>query len=356
MDSYKGWILDNTVTVVISNLKQRIRGGCRQAYIVSGNNKQQLKTAREWAGEGYEEVTLENKDFELELLESAGKSYQSGKLSFWNCIITAPSGLKFVVGINSELLLDVLREHTFITGKCTTKLKFIRNNGRVGMINEGMRAYKEVEADKIYKNQLKSSYVKSFTPGKLYYSLRLREIYLGEFYEWVDVVKKNSQIAECKVLAVPKKKKLFISELCLNSLKSALGDIGSISELYKVCTENIRESTNNVMYYAEFTSVNNLYSGIPKRLEGEQILLSDDFSGIFNEYQNENIKYCYKLYNKYKENRVYRPSYYSDDYTLKMIVRNIIDSYGITVDKENKHLDELYDFLKRCTHDNFKVV
>lgn len=63
----------------------------------------------------------ENGTFTIALAEAAEMSSQGGKVSFWNCVITAPDGNSFLVGINSELLLNLLLSNTLINGVCQKK-------------------------------------------------------------------------------------------------------------------------------------------------------------------------------------------------------------------------------------------
>ena len=108
---YNGWkLLDNIIVVIAA--AENTKYGCRQGYIVDPKNKKQLESALDWGRRAvyeqdkdgnllkddkgiliwhYEDakaVETDNKDFTLQLLESAGGSSQGGKLSFWNCLIT----------------------------------------------------------------------------------------------------------------------------------------------------------------------------------------------------------------------------------------------------------------------------
>ena len=78
-----------------------------QGYIVEEGNKSSLETAERWASWGEyvgTSFTYDNGNFDFELLDAAGGSNQGGKLSFWNCKITAPDNEEFIVGINSEII------------------------------------------------------------------------------------------------------------------------------------------------------------------------------------------------------------------------------------------------------------
>ena len=57
-----------------------------------------------------------NDGFRLRILSAAGNSSQSGKLSFWTCEVTAPDNRTFNVGVNSELMCELICSSCFING------------------------------------------------------------------------------------------------------------------------------------------------------------------------------------------------------------------------------------------------
>jgi hypothetical protein len=182
---------------------------CYQAYLVDPSNKKQLESARYWANwteygpsfrneetgkweREYEidhtpvEFTFDNNGFTLELLDCAGGSSQGGKLSFWNCLV-AKDGNNFKIGINSDMLLDLLKNATFIDGKCQSPLIFITQYGKVGMTTENSETYKQCVKDRELKATLKSSQTSKFTFGDKISTATLNEVYLGtitKYYEF----------------------------------------------------------------------------------------------------------------------------------------------------------------------------
>ena len=167
-DGYTGWKLFDKVTIVARKILaydyktgETTDTGNVQGYLVDPTNKKQLEAARNW-GTTYkniyqevdgklkyvdreiiepEEYTYDNDGFTLELHNSAEGSSQGGKLSFWNCWITAPDGTKFLIGIAADLLLDVLKNNTVINGVVQEKLLFARRDGGVGMLSKNMNSY-----------------------------------------------------------------------------------------------------------------------------------------------------------------------------------------------------------------------
>ena len=138
---YTGWTLSDEITLVIK--KDTYRDcGYPQAYLVNPKDKKQLQRAIEWGTDkkylydengnsikddrGYSKYeliepeihTIKNEGFTVEFLDSAHGSYQGGKQSFWNCLVYNED-LKFVIGINSELLLYAIKQSTFTNGRST---------------------------------------------------------------------------------------------------------------------------------------------------------------------------------------------------------------------------------------------
>lgn len=149
---YKGYKLLDKVILVCRDLPSHNGGGLNcgakeyQAYLVDPSNKSQLKSARDWAkwteygpscknengrwtheweiNHKPAEFTFDNDGFTLELLDCAGGSSQGGKLSFWNCLVKKDDKI-FKIGINSEMLLNLLKDADFNKGVCQSPLIFI---------------------------------------------------------------------------------------------------------------------------------------------------------------------------------------------------------------------------------------
>ena len=159
-----------------------------QAYLVDPSNKNQLKSARSWAtwtdyGPSIKtesgkwvrewekkheplEFTFGNQHFHLELLDCAGGSSQGGKLSFWNCIVSKDEH-RFKIGINSDMLLELLKNATFVKGVCQDDLLFVTNNGKVGMCAEGSEIHRAAIKDMELKADAKKNAVSKFSFGNI---------------------------------------------------------------------------------------------------------------------------------------------------------------------------------------------
>ena len=215
-DNYTGWKLFDKVTIVAKPRKSyNYRTGetetlenC-QGYVVDPSNKKQLENAIKWATTyeyTYEEdengnkkctgsiavppeqFTYDNDGFELELYKSADGSSQGGKLSFWNCWITATDGRRFLIGIAADLLLDVLKSSTVVNGVVQDKLMFARCKGGVGMLSPNMSSYKDALKDEASRKNNSRGKTSKHKIGYVYETLTQKNLYAGDIYRWYEPV------------------------------------------------------------------------------------------------------------------------------------------------------------------------
>lgn len=198
MCEYKGYkLLDKIILVSRDPFN---KDDVPQAYLVDPSNKKQLESALEWArwteyipntvdekqkhiGTQYE---FDNKDFDFELLDAAGGSTQGGRLSFWNCLISK-DGKTFKIGINSDMLLTLLKDGNFKKGKCNDKVCFLSKQGKVGVTIIGSESYKAAQSDMLLKSNFKSKQTSTYQFGDNVVTPTLNEIYLGEIYKYYEV-------------------------------------------------------------------------------------------------------------------------------------------------------------------------
>jgi hypothetical protein len=213
---YKGYKLLDKIMLVCRDLPSRNGYGINcwateyQAYFVDPSSKSQLESARNWAEwtessgshkneEGkwvrdWEiehkpvEFEFDNNGFTLELLDCAGGSSQGGKLSFWNCLVKK-DGKTFKIGINSEMLLELLKDADFNKGVCQSPLIFITQKGRVGLTVKDSETYKQCISDRNLKTKFSSETTSKFAFGDLLKTATLKEVYLGTLtrYYTVDI-------------------------------------------------------------------------------------------------------------------------------------------------------------------------
>jgi hypothetical protein len=214
-DNYVGWKMFDTVTIVSKPITrwnyetyENVATDECQGFIVDTKNKKQLESAIRWGTTTkyhYEEVdgkrtctgstnippeqyTYDNKGFTLELSEAAEQSSQGGKLSFWNCWITAPDGKKFLIGIAANLLLDVLKSCDVKNGVVQEPLMFARCKGGVGMLSESMNSYKDAVNDEYQRKNKSTGKTTKHKIGYVYETLTQKNLYAGDFYRWYEPV------------------------------------------------------------------------------------------------------------------------------------------------------------------------
>ena len=188
MTNYKNSKITNKVTLV-----ERITSDpINQAFVVLEGSKSSLETAHKWA-EGWNDLkyidhTYINGNFKLEIRSAAENSYQSGKLSFWNCVITAPDDKQFLIGINSEALCQLILSSTFVNGKCTDEHLYLgKIANQTAAISKTSELYKQAMEDEALRKNNKTSNNK-YEVGDLVGNLREEKVYGGEFYRLFSIV------------------------------------------------------------------------------------------------------------------------------------------------------------------------
>ena len=202
MVEYSGWSLYDNVILVIKNSEYK-KTEYKQGYIVDPKNKSQLNSAIKCGrctkvklneqGKTYKDengytvmesiepqiLELENRDFNIKIIESAKSSCQGGKLSFWNCLITRDN-LSFIVGIDANLLLSLIQQSKLNNGECNKKVMFARQAGGLGLIHTEMKEYKIALEDKQTKSNISKGKTSKWEIGCSYDTLTCSNIYLGK--------------------------------------------------------------------------------------------------------------------------------------------------------------------------------
>lgn len=189
------WSVPEQITVVESTSnwdKVELKDGTSipKAYIVFGDNKKALENARSWAGNGATEHIIPNTaNFTLELLMSAERSSQGGKLSFWNCRIrNTDYNLDVSVGINAEILCLLLCETTFVKGVCQENVVFVRKGGELGVVGKDTPTYKSALASQINKNNLSTGKTTKWERGCKYETQNNSDIWIGDGYKPLTII------------------------------------------------------------------------------------------------------------------------------------------------------------------------
>lgn len=222
-EGYKSWVT-----------WREVKGhGLHQAYVVDAGNKKMLESAKDWAqcitydeslSDAYYDYRREhrgepdcdaeakkiwdkyqatrkcfegvehrykNGQFELTLCDSANESSQGGKLSFWNCLIKCPDGREFLVGINADILLELLVSNTFVDGTCQSKVWLGRIGGKqVGAFTENMPLYAQAQKDEAKRQEAKKANDK-YVPGDIVKTLKDKNLYIGSVYQYYKIDKSD---------------------------------------------------------------------------------------------------------------------------------------------------------------------
>jgi hypothetical protein len=288
---------------------------------VDPKNTKSLETARNW-GTCYnwddtgrtiiepDELLLDNKDFGIELYSAAGHSSQSGKLSFWSCVIERDNR-KFLIGINSELLLLLLRQSTCINGRIQEKVMFARNGSNVGVLHTGMMEYQQALNDIEIKKKMSKKTGKHVI-GQSYATLTREDIYLGDVYKWFKVQEiegkrgwnyRTDTKYKYTLLDKPIKKHIFIDTY---HLQSFINSIKTVSELFGYLSNEIDAYINEVdtgdLEYGQYPFIDkakvvrkySIVDKLPSRTPGKITLVNDYTTGyddLINKVRQEFMRH-----------------------------------------------------------------
>lgn len=177
-----------------------------QGYVVLPDKPKMLKSATYWATsyiydydikdyaerEGtavkFEGIVhkYKNGQFKLTLCESAANSWNGGKLSFWNCLITAPDNKEFLIGINQELLCNLLQSCTLVNGTVQQPVWLGRQKNNTGVYTETMSDFIQAKEEIKIKEAFKSKTTK-YVVGDIVGSPSKQLVYAGVVYKHYDM-------------------------------------------------------------------------------------------------------------------------------------------------------------------------
>lgn len=217
-------------SIVIPEKILIVENSSGQGYVVLPDKPDMLASAKSWAdgwvyGEGnnwtekhdnghkWEAVVheFENGNFSLTLCDSADNSWNGGKLSFWNCMIKAPNGKQFKIGINQELLCNLLKDCTLIKGVCQEKIWLGKQLTNTGVYIETMEDFLQAKREVEIRKQAKTKTVK-YEVGDIVGSLTKKYMYLGQVYNTYNINNTydysssdfNARVLQIKKISEPK--------------------------------------------------------------------------------------------------------------------------------------------------------
>ena len=179
---YRGIKIPNKVKIVENN--------CGQGYLVTADT--QLDGAINWA-ESYsysankykaKVYEYDNGKFTISLYDSADRSSQGGKLSFWNCTIHSPDGKDFIIGINADILFNLMMNSTIVNGDIQGNVWLGKEKNNTGVYTEDMEDFKQARKEDIIRETKKTNKYPSMS---IVSTLKDKELYLGEFPYLFDV-------------------------------------------------------------------------------------------------------------------------------------------------------------------------
>lgn len=158
-------------------------------YLVKGDSAESLDNAIFWAnikkGDTENIYTYPNGNFKLEIIKSAGKSSQGGKLSFWECDITTPDNIVFKLGINAESICSLIRSSVCTNGVIDKPVWLGYSAKGTYAYVEGMDEFETAKQIVQSKANLKASNSK-YKAGDVVETIEKTEAYLGEAYKLFD--------------------------------------------------------------------------------------------------------------------------------------------------------------------------
>lgn len=168
MSHYTHWTTWNDIAILIPSsdahrvciLDSKDTHGI-QSKITSGTHKSCIKTY--------------NSGFKLECLESV---YKEQKV---RCkVYKTTENLSFIIDLQAELFIELLRQSTFINGVCKEPdLSFMRSKTNLGMIHPKMLGYNELLNTINIKNASKTS---KRIPGYEYMTTKTSTVYIGTIH------------------------------------------------------------------------------------------------------------------------------------------------------------------------------
>lgn len=286
LETNKGYKIPSKVKLVRSEWKYQ-KYDEKQAFVVDADSDSQLETAINWAGGRYDEekkksisdniIETDNDGFEIEFMESAGGSSQGGKLSFWDCKVTK-DGQSYIIGINQDLLLELIKSATIVKGKVQEKCLFVKQRGNTGLIIKDSDIYKEcmkeIETKKNLQNLKKTT---SWEKGIFYNTpTGSSDVYIADVYQWYE----SEDTGWCRSKIV--------------RLEKPIKNKFMIDDWYFKNTNLLSEVISNSKWFFE-SIYNNMKKSLPSRFKTDKSI-SIDLTD--KELEKMKLKYLDDVFNK----------------------------------------------------------
>ena len=334
---YSGWKQIGDISIIYSTNDYMEYNGKKypKAYIAETKNKKSIDSGVKWA-ESYEYskdyttktcreptiVETDNKDFSFQIISAAGSSWQGGKLSFWMCLMEKKGIKPFAVGINADILCDLILETTMYNGATMEKVFFARKNGQLGVLHENMTSYQELLKDEQLKKDVSKKKTTKWKIGYKYQTLTTSDIMFGMYSKIVsfNYTGGNSWSGRDRQLTI--------------NLDFTQPDYALYGSLYKNKSEKISDVYETIV---RGLSYDNLNPKCPSRQEGEQIFEETptyykDLVDYMLAEKNDATDRYYSI--RYFINKAFSIFRHDKKATIKILER--------TRDAYNKCIEELY--------------
>ena len=217
MSDYKGIKIPDKI-IIVENMH-------KQGYVVLPESKSSLESAINWGTQRlytwdstqrcidngtFDAIVneYENGHFKVKLYESAGYSSQGGKLSFWNCTIVAPDNKEYIIGINSELLLKLLKNTTVVNGEVQGTVWLGKEKTNTGIYLPHMDDFKQARVEDVIRATKQTS---GYKPGDIVKTLNSTEIYLGTMWQYIDTDEDSYCYKDIIIYKEPRKVHVFVA-------------------------------------------------------------------------------------------------------------------------------------------------
>lgn len=181
--------------MITKKVKIVVREHDNMCFPINGdNNDKYLESALKWSKSNiiYE---VDNDNFSITIEDSADKSSQGGKLSFWTCSLTHPEIDKTLhVGISSDYLINIIKSYNILKGNVcddnnnNVKFKFNFKIKSYCPVTENIcdlnyAKFKKINDANDEYDKLKSESKKTtkYNIGQVYFNSYVKLIYLGKY-------------------------------------------------------------------------------------------------------------------------------------------------------------------------------
>ena len=194
--------------------------------------------------------------------DSADNSWNGGKLSFWNCTVTAPDGNKFIIGVNQTLLCDLLLNCTLVNGKLQGKVWLGREKTNTGVYVETMSQFKQAREEKLLREICSKDKTTRYEVGDVVRTLTQKFVYGGTVYTpirveetyapnggwndkniWIHPETREDELGPYHLyVPINSKDEIDYGDVCYQTLKNKKARYVKTGEHYDLTTDEIVES------------------------------------------------------------------------------------------------------------------